>query len=161
MVDPSRNHQWWWWEFLKTIAIPSLEKNNHRHSIALKNWPSFRSRRRNIVQRKSYYKLFCSAPVGCWGWQYPPSHHKSQTWHNMGQNQREIPHFWAHMFIVQWWQTLKNNMSTKQTNIYSSYHISLWPPLPGATVCQLRVSPNHFYIFVIRLPKHFYWFQHS
>ena len=43
MVDPARNHRWWWWEFSKTIAIPSLEKNNHRHSIALKNWTSLRS----------------------------------------------------------------------------------------------------------------------
>ena len=29
------------------------------------------------------------------------------------------------------------------------------------TVCQLRVSPYDFFIFVLRLPKHFYWFQHS
>ena len=46
---------------------------------------------------------------GCWGWQYPPRglHHKSQTWHhNMGQNQREIPHFWAHMSTDdKHWQT--------------------------------------------------------
>ena len=40
MVDPTKNHQWWWWEIFKTITIPSLEKSNHRHSIAMKNWPS-------------------------------------------------------------------------------------------------------------------------
>ena len=43
MVDPARNHRWRWWEFSKTITISSLEKNNHHHSIVLKNWPSFRS----------------------------------------------------------------------------------------------------------------------
>ena len=51
---PPKNHYCWWLippgtiagdgdKFSKTIAIPSLEKNNHRHSIALQNWPSFRS----------------------------------------------------------------------------------------------------------------------
>ena len=50
MVDPARNHRWWWWKFSMTIAIPSLEKNNHHHSIALKNWPLFRSMPDNHFQ---------------------------------------------------------------------------------------------------------------
>ena len=54
LEKPLKNHRCQWLippgtidgdgkTFSKTIAIPSLEKNNHRHSIALKNWPSFRS----------------------------------------------------------------------------------------------------------------------
>ena len=43
MVEQVPFHQWWWWEFSKTIAIPSLEKKNHHHSIALKNWPTLQS----------------------------------------------------------------------------------------------------------------------
>ena len=38
---------------------------------------------------------------------------------------------------------------------------TLWACPEPRTVCQLRVSPNHFYIFFTRLPKHFYWYQHS
>ena len=54
MGKPSKNHRCRWLippktingdgeKFSKTIAIPSLRKYDHRHSIATKNWPSFQS----------------------------------------------------------------------------------------------------------------------
>ena len=75
MVDPARNHRWWWWEFSNTIAIPSLEKNNHRHSIALKNLPSFRSTLNLLFdQEKAGLKTaVCDEESIMQSWQWDPS----------------------------------------------------------------------------------------
>ena len=54
IAKPSKNHRCRWLippktidgdgkKFSKTIAIPSLGKYDHHHSIATKNWPSFQS----------------------------------------------------------------------------------------------------------------------
>ena len=79
MGKPSKNHRCRWLippktingdgeKFSKTIAIPSLRKYDHRHSIATKNWPSFQSNCEIWValqETESINKLFTQLS---WNW---------------------------------------------------------------------------------------------
>ena len=49
MVDPTKNHQWWWWEIFK----------NHCHSIIAKIWPSPFHRHKKLTIVPVYGEVYC------------------------------------------------------------------------------------------------------
>ena len=50
MVDPTKNHRWWWWDIFK----------NHRHSIVRKIWPSPFHRHKKLTIAPVYLTFYNS-----------------------------------------------------------------------------------------------------